>query len=127
MAIPGVNEPRPLAELWSFAAGDVLAARGLAEKLLRKQRRSEAGHRDARLIMTAACLHLHSQAARTPTVTDLLALLLVFTSHTNAQTLLGSSPMQFLQFAGAEIDGLSAKSRKHALEICVRACASVDP
>jgi hypothetical protein len=119
------EEPKPLAELISFGAGDVLAVRAFAETLLRTQGLSDPAYRDARLIMTAACLQLQSRPAQPPTIADLLALLANFESSVAFRAALGNSPMQFLQFAAAEIDALDPAVRRDALSLCLRACRGV--
>src|SRR5271154_6299265 len=93
----GFEEPRPLAVLLACAAGDVMAVRSFAETLLRSQDLRDPAFRDARLIMTAACLQLQSRAAPAPTVVDLLHVLASFESGLDAGSILGASPMQFVQ------------------------------
>jgi hypothetical protein len=119
-------ESRPLAELLSCAAGDVLAVRAFAETLLRTQNLSDPAYRDARLIMTAACLQLQSRAAQAPTATDLRELLVNLETSADFRSVLGASPMQFLQFAAAEVDALEPTLRRNALDICLRACRGGD-
>jgi hypothetical protein len=121
------EEPKPLAELISFGAGDVLAVRAFAETLLRTQDLSDPAYRDARLIMTAACLQLQSRAARAPTTADLRELLVNLETSADFRSILGASPMQFLQFAAAEIDALDPAVREDALSLCLRACPSAGP
>jgi len=118
----GFEEPRPLAVLLACAAGDVMAVRSFAETLLRSQDLRDPAFRDARLIMTAACLQLQSRAAPAPTVVDLLHVLASFESGLDAGSILGASPMQFVQYAAAEIDALNPACRRDALNICTRAC-----
>jgi hypothetical protein len=122
-----VEEVGPLVELINSGAGDVLAARGCAEALLKAQGVSDPFYRDARLIMTAVCLQLQSGQSRSPTLSALAALLTDLVAANDGHFRLRSSPMQFLQFAAAEIDSLAPEVRRRALGLCRRACGEVEP
>jgi hypothetical protein len=123
----GGTERGPLAELASHAAGDVVAARAVAEKLLwtRDPKSSLLFH--ARLIMTAACLQLQCRSDRAPSISDLLDLLTSIDLGIGLQSLLSDSPMQFLQFVAAELDALEPGFRKEVLDLCKSACLGSVP
>jgi hypothetical protein len=111
----------PGQELPLSPAGDVLAAHELASGLLGSLDASAPAARDARLLLTASVLHLQGQADSPPTVRDLLELLVRFASGVFAAQVFGHSPMQFLQFAGAEFEMLDPSDRLAALRLSLRA------
>jgi hypothetical protein len=102
-------------------AGDVLAAHELASWLLGSLGAPEPAARDARLLLTASVLHLQSRADRPPAIRDLLELLVCFASGVRAAQVFAASPMQFLQFAGAEFEMLDPTDRLAALRLGLRA------
>ena len=105
-------------------AGDVLTAHELATCLLGPLG-APAAARDARLLLTASVLHLQSRPGRPPAVRDLLELLVGFASGVCAAQVFAASPMQFLQFAAAEIELLDAPDRLAALQLGLRAVGQV--
>jgi hypothetical protein len=106
-------------------AGDVLAAHELATGLLGSLGAPIPAARDARLLLTASVLHLQGQADRPPTVRDLLELLVGFASGVCAAQVFAASPMQFMQFAGAEFEMLDSPGRLAALRLSLRAVGQV--
>jgi hypothetical protein len=103
----GFKRPRPLKALLTYPIGDVVAVRAFAHAMLEGQNQTGPALRDARLVMTAACLLLQSRTSCAPNVEDLLELLYGFASAVEVEAVLGSSPMQFLQFAAAEFVSLA--------------------
>jgi hypothetical protein len=122
-----LEQAGPLVELANCGAGDVLAARTCADALLESQSFSDPVYRDARLIMTAVCLQLQSRSRRSPTLPALAALLSDLETEKAGSSRLRNSPMQFLQFAAAEIDSLEPEIRRRALELCLSACGTALP
>ena len=109
-------------ELSPAAAGDVLAAHELARSLLRPLAAApEAATHDARVLLTASVLYLQSRCDRPPGVRDLLGLLVDFASGVCAAQTFAASPMQFLQFAGAEFEILGPPERLAALRLSLTA------
>jgi hypothetical protein len=118
----------PLVDLLEAGLGDVLAARDFAETALAQV--APAVRRDARLLLTAACLYLQSCPWKAPTVDDLLELLVALSSGASSTEAFCRSPMQFVQFAGVELDALDPAMRLAALEASIRSVtrlASVIP
>lgn len=76
--------------------------------------------RDARLILTAACLHLQADVAVRPSLSGLLTLLRSFAAGQQSTVLWASSPMQFLQYAAAELAALDPYVFRAALETCIQ-------
>jgi hypothetical protein len=102
-------------------AGDVLAAHELATWLLGSFGAPAPAARDARLLLTASVLHLQARADRSPAARDLLELLVGFASGVCAAHVFAASPMQVLQFAGAEFAMLDPPDRLAALRLSLRA------
>jgi len=102
----------------------VLAARDFAEGLLEELGVASSERREPRLLLTAACLSLQARTWSRPSHRDLLDLLVGFCSGVDAAAVFGASPMQFLQFAAAEISCLDPPSRLEVLKLSVRAAAN---
>lgn len=100
--------------------GDVLSARTFAERLLRPVANGRETH-DARLLLTALCLHLMSAGGPGATVFELLTWLEAGRSRLEAFATLGSSPMQLLVFAHAEWLSLAPNARSLAVDLCLSA------
>ena len=106
-------------------AGDVLAAHELATWLLGSSGAPGPVARDSRLLLTASLLHLQGRADRPPAVRDLLELLAGFASGVCAAGVFAASPMQFLQFAGAEFEMLDPPDLLAALRLSLMTVACV--
>ena len=65
----------PLSELANAAEGDVAAAHACACQLLAGGRIDALDGRDARLLLTSVCLHLHTHGAADLTASDLVSFL----------------------------------------------------
>jgi hypothetical protein len=102
------------------AAGDVVAARALADRAL-SDVATFADRRDARLLLTAACLHLDSQNGPDPTWADLQHLLVRALRAPDSLASFGASPMQFLRFTWAELSGLELGALNAVLDQCLHA------
>jgi hypothetical protein len=117
----------PSQELPLSPAGDVLAAFELANRLLGSSGVPAAVARDCRLLLTASVLHLQGRSDRQPAVRDLLELLVGFASGVCVAQVFAGSPMQFLQFAGAEFETLDPVDRLAALRASLSAVARTMP
>lgn len=104
-----------------FHGGDVLAARAYAHALLSGPPAPPALIGQARLILTAACLHVQSRIGPDPTLRDLRELLLRLGAGRAAWAPLAASPIQFVQYAAAEFADASDGALTAAIGAAVRA------
>jgi hypothetical protein len=104
-----------------WGVGDVCTARDFAEHLLADIALPIQARRESRLILTAACLRLHSRLGPLPTVGDLLRLLSQVANCPSAASPFAGSPMQFLQFVDAELASLAPAEIAPAVELCQQA------
>lgn len=100
--------------------GDVLSTRAFAERLLGPVANGRDA-RDARLLLTALCLHLLSIGGPSATVVELLTWLEAGRGRLEAFAMLGKSPMQLLVFAHAEWINLAPNARSLAVDLCLSA------
>jgi hypothetical protein len=99
---------------------DVLAARTCALTLLAGSDAPAGLLADARLVLTAACLHVHARVGPDPTLGELRELLLNLQAGAAAWAALTASPIQFVRYVAAELaeaDGALAS----AIDVAVRA------
>jgi hypothetical protein len=87
----------------NYPGDDVLAARTCARLLLVGSQASAGDLSQARLLLTAACLHVHARIGPDPTVDDLRGLLVSLRAGAGARDALTSSPIQFVRYAAAEL------------------------
>ena len=101
------------------SAGDVLAARSLADQLLASLPSGAGSASLARLILTAASLVVDAPAGPPPTLDDLLDLLGALDRRdADARLQFSESPMQIAMFVAAELEGLALQTgRAIALSI----------
>jgi hypothetical protein len=74
----------------------------------------------ARLVLTAACLHVHARIGPDPTISELRDLLLSLGAGAAAWAALAASPIQFVRYTAAEFadaDGALGS----AIDLAVRA------
>jgi hypothetical protein len=57
----------------------------------------------ARLVLTAACLHVHTRIGPDPTFDELRDLLLKLRAGAAARAALAASPIQFVRYTAAEL------------------------
>ncbi len=114
------DDTAPLSSLFS-CGGDVLAARACACSLLAHSPAPPALTGQARLILTAACLHIQAGIGPDPTVGELRDLLLALGSGATAWMALASSPIQFVQYVAAEFADSADGSLRSAIGLAVRA------
>lgn len=103
---------------------DVLAARTCALTLLAGAEGSPGLLAQARLLLTAACLHIHARVGPDPTLAELRELVLNLGAGTAAWQALASSPIQFVRYTAAELadtDGVLGP----AIDLTVRALLTV--
>jgi hypothetical protein len=86
-----------------FPSDDVLAARTCARTLLSKSEGPPGLLAQARLVLTAACLHIHARIGPDPTFDELRDLLLNLRVGASAWTALAASPIQFVRYTAAEL------------------------
>ena len=78
----------------------------------------------ARLLLTAACLHVHARIGPDPTIADLRRLLVSLRAGAGAREALTSSPIQFVRYAAAELaDSYGALGE--TIDLAVRALNGV--
>jgi hypothetical protein len=82
---------------------DVLAARACAQTLLAGSDAPAALVAQARLVLTAACLHVHARVGPDPTLGELRDLVVSLGAGAGAWTVLASSPIQFVRYMAAEL------------------------
>lgn len=87
----------------SFPGDDVLAARTCAQLLLVGSQASAGDLSQARLLLTAAFLHINARIGPDPTVADLQGLLVSLGAGAGARDALSASPIQFVRYAAAEL------------------------
>jgi hypothetical protein len=104
------------------SAGDVLAARQLAKRLLEAATAPCETTVMAQLILTAACLHISSPVDADPTLEQLSDCLSGIAVDPNAT--LGKSRLQFVQYVALEIAELDPGAVSPALLLAARAVAS---
>jgi len=115
------NDSAPLPSFAS-SGGDILAARACAAALLARSPAPPALTGQARLILTAACLHVQARIGPDPTVGELRELLVALSSGATAWSALASSPIQFVQYAAAEF-GDAADGALSAINLAIQALA----
>ena len=111
-------------EFECFPGDDVLAARACARSLLVGAQASAGDLSQARLLLTAACLHVHARIGPDPTIADLRRLLVSLRAGAGAREALTSSPIQFVRYAAAELaDSYGALGE--TIDLAVRALNGV--
>jgi hypothetical protein len=103
-----------------FPTDDVLAARTCARTLLAKSEGPPGLLAQARLVLTAACLHVHARIGPDPTFDELRDLLLNLRAGAAAWTALAASPIQFVRYTAAELAD-SDGGLGSAIDLAVRA------
>lgn len=122
---PVLRPGRPRKGLSACPAGDVLCARAFADALLDSHAPLSPYRRDARLILTAAGLHLQADVRSAADLSAFIALLSRISAGLPHVAHWASSPMQFLQYAGAELPAMEPKAIQCALDVCVRESQSL--
>ncbi len=108
--------------LMTGACGDVVAARGEAERLLSGVGGDRLVRRLAGLILTAAIVDLKGRVDRGLKPSDIIPLLITLIPPSGRP--FANSPMQFLQFADAELAELDQPCRSAAIELCIAATSN---
>ena len=103
-----------------FPTDDVLAARTCARTLLARSEAPPGLVAQARLILTAACLHIHAGIGPDPTLGELRDLLLNLQAGAAAWAALAASPIQFVRYTAAEL-AESDSGLRSAIDLAVRA------
>jgi hypothetical protein len=112
----------PLFEtLRSSPGGDVLAARACAREILQTVQADPAPLGNARLILTAMCLHLQGQIGGSVSCEAMLAMLWRLGGQGVAAAGLTQSPLQFVRYVAAELLDSEPASLAIALELAIRA------
>lgn len=104
-------------------SGDVVAARSCAKAYLAATDAPPAMRRDAILLLTAALLVLEGEVGPGVRLDDLLGFVAGVGRGGRSLERLSASPMQFVQFVGAELADLDRSSASAAVELC-RAAAN---
>ena len=113
--------PFPLPET---CAGDVWAARSCAEGLLHLSAAPSHVRGQARLVLTAACLHLQARVGPLPELSDLHQLLADMAGHDNQlRGAMALSPLQIVQYVAHEFLG-DAEGSDPAISLALRAVES---
>lgn len=110
----------------SVACGDVVAARALAENLLAPLS-SPRRRRDARLLLMAICLHLDSANGPEPQMEDVVRVLKATARSLSALNSLAESPIEFLRYAWAELQGLESEELHLAISLCLETADQTSP
>jgi len=108
-------------------SGDVVSSRTCAKAMLGALDAPSEVRRDARLILTAACLFLHGRTGPKPGLSDVISLLEQLGPGQHGRGVLAASPMQFLRFVDAELAELGATCRAAAIDLCFRALRRCTP
>jgi hypothetical protein len=98
-----------------------LAARACARQILRDMGDDSAGLREAQLILTAVCLHLHGQVGGRLNGHVLLAGLERLTGRRQGAADLAQSPLQFVRYVAAEVSEAEPGSLAMAIDLAIRA------
>jgi hypothetical protein len=104
--------------------GDAVAARDFADALLRSVA-PDVDRRDARLLLTALCLHLLHLNGPLPKVSELLDWLGAARLRPQALEVLRDSPMQLVAYTYAEVLSLAPEARSLAVDLCIAAAKLV--
>ena len=115
--------PKRPAKLPLCPVCDVLRVRALAEAIVDKEEPASPFRRDARLILTAAWLHLQADAAAPPTLPDLQERMARVAAGLAPAAFWASGQVQILRYAGVELAALDQEEFKHAIEACIGAPA----
>ena len=114
----------PLSELANAAEGDVAAAHACACELLAGAA-STSNRRDARLLLTSVCLHLHTHGAADLTASDLVRFL-------GGQCLeeifaiLRDNPLSMTEYAVIELGALSKPQQSAAVSLAIGAAEAFE-
>jgi hypothetical protein len=103
---------------------DVLAARTCALTLLAGSDAPAGLLAQARLVLTAACLHVHARVGPDPTLGELRDFLLNLRAGAPAWTALAASPIQFVRYTAAELADAEG-ALASAIDLAVRALTAV--
>jgi hypothetical protein len=103
-----------------FPSDDVLAARTFARTLLAGLEAPAGLLAQARLVLTAACLHVHARVGPEPTLDELRDLLLNLGAGASSCAALAASPIQFVRYMAAELTD-SNGALGSAIDLAVRA------
>ena len=109
----------PLSELAKAAEGDVAAAHACACQLLAGAGSTSDG-RDARLLLTSVCLHLHTHGAADLTASDLVR----FLGGRRLEeiiAILRDNPLSLTKYAVIELGALSKPQQNAAVSLALGA------
>ena len=109
----------PLSDLANAAEGDVAAAHACACQLLAGAGSMSVG-RDARLLLTSVCLHLHTHGAADLTASDLVR----FLSGQGLEkifAILQDNPLSLTEYAIIELGALSTAQQSSAVSLALAA------
>ena len=114
--------PNPLSKLANAAEGDVAAAHACASQLLALAGSTQDG-RDARLLLTSVCLHLHTHGAADLTASDLVD----FLGGQQPEKILATlrdNPLSLTEYAVIELSALSTPQQSLAVSLAFSAAKS---
>ena len=112
----------PLSTLANAAEGDVAAAHACATQLLALAGSTRNG-RDARLLLTSVCLHLHNHGAADLTASDLVD----FLGGQGPEAILAilrDSPLSLTEYAVIELSALSTPQQSLSVSLALAAAKS---
>jgi hypothetical protein len=109
--------------LFEGHAGDVIAARALALLLLGRLGTTIPPTSLARLLLTAACLHIQGRMGPEPSLEGVVLLLTELAIDRSEKDVFGTSPIQFVQYVAAELKDVAPAARAAAFSLAIRAAA----
>ena len=108
-----------MSELADAAEGDVAAAHACASQLLALAGSTRDG-RDARLLLTSVCLHLHTHGAADLTASDLVDFL-GGQKPEQILAILRDNPLSLTEYAVIELSALSTRQQSSAVSLALLA------
>ena len=109
----------PLSDLANAAEGDVAAAHACARQLLAGLGSTSDG-RDARLLLTSVCLHLHTHGAANLTASDLVSFL-GGQGPEEILAILRDNPLSLTEYAVIELGALPTPLQSSAVSSALAA------
>ena len=120
---PGLTAYDPLSKLANAAEGDVAAAYTCASQLLALTG-STRDRRDARLLLTSVCLHLHTHGSAELTASDLVDFLGA-PGPEEILAILRHNPLSLTEYAVIELSALSTPQQSSAVSLALAAAKAL--
>jgi hypothetical protein len=102
-----------------FPTDDIIVARDFARTLLTGATAPAGLLTEARLVLTAACLHIHARIGPDPSLGDLRDFIMDLRGGAANWVTLAASPIQFVRYAAAEFGDAGGATRS-VLDLVLR-------